>query len=167
MVRLAGVPRLAESTRMSQPAVTTIFDTLVWATDGRPHSDLALGYVREMCERHGSTLRIVHVARPLEGGDGERRIAKLKAMTTSLRRHGVNASLHVVRGAVGSPAHQIAEVARMCDADLLVVATRGRSRLHGAVGGSVAQRLLHEAPCPVLILTTPSVSAPAAIRWSA
>lgn len=151
---------------MAEHAGSTIFDTVVWAADGRPHSDLALGYVREMCERHGSSLRIVHVARPLEGGAGERRIAKLKAMTSSLRRHGVNASLHVVRGAIGSPAHHIAEVARMCDADLVLVTTRGRSPLQGAVAGSVAQRLLHEAPCPVLVLTAPPASAPAAIGWS-
>ena len=154
-------------TDMSQPAATTIFHTIVWATDGRARGDLAYGYVREMCERHGSSLRIVHVARPLDGGAGERRIVKLKAMTSSLRRHGVDASLHVVRGAVGSPADQIAEVAKMCDADLIVVATHGRPRLQGAIAGSVTQRLLGEAPCAVLILTAASVSVPAAVRWSA
>lgn len=152
---------------MAQAAGTTPFHTIVWASDGRARGDLAYGYVREMCERHGSRLRIVHVARPLDGGDGERRIAKLKAMAASLRRHGVSASLHVVRGAVGSPAHQIAEVARMCGADLIVVASHGRPRVEGAIAGSVTQRLLAEAPCAVLILTPASVSVPAAVRWSA
>jgi len=151
---------------MTAHTQTTTFGTVVWATDGGPLGDDAYGYVRELCERHGSALRIVHVARPLRGGDTDRRIAKLKAMTSSLRRHGVNASLHVVRGAVGTPAHHIADVARMADADLLLVATRGRSPLAGAIGGSVTQRLLCEAPCPVLILTAP-VTAPAVLRWSA
>jgi nucleotide-binding universal stress UspA family protein len=149
---------------MAQPAKTRVFGTIVWATDGSARSDAAYGYVRDMCEHLGSSLRIVHVARPLAGG-GDRQIAKLKAMTSSLRRHGVNASLHVVRGAIGSPAPQIAEVARMVDAGLLVVASRGRSPLIGAVAGSVTQRLLVQAPCAVLIL--PPATTPEAVRHSA
>ena len=149
---------------MPHPDQTSMFDTIVWATDGSARSDAAFGYVRDACERHGSSLRIVHVARPLAGG-GDREIAKLKAMTSSLRRHGVRASLHVVRGAIGSAAPHIAEVARMADAGLVIVTSRGRSPLLGAVAGSVTQRLLAEAPCPVLILPPPAV--PEAIRHSA
>jgi nucleotide-binding universal stress UspA family protein len=149
---------------MAHPDQTSMFDTIVWATDGSARSDAAFGYVRDACERHGSSLRIVHVARPLAGG-GDREIAKLKAMTSSLRRHGVRASLHVVRGAIGSAAPHIAEVARMADAGLVIVTSRGRSPLLGAVAGSVTQRLLAEAPCPVLILPPPAV--PEAIRHSA
>ena len=149
---------------MAHPGQTRMFDTIVWATDGSARSDAAYGYVRDACERHGSSLRIVHVARPLAGG-GDREIAKLKAMTSSLRRHGVRASLHVVRGAIGSAAPHIAEVARMADAGLVIVTSRGRSPLLGAVAGSVTQRLLAEAPCPVLILPPPAV--PEAIRHSA
>ena len=149
---------------MPHPDQTSMFDTIVWATDGSARSDAAFGYVRDACERHGSSLRIVHVARPLAGG-GDREIAKLKAMTSSLRRHGVSASLHVVRGAIGSAAPHIAEVARMADAGLVIVTSRGRSPLLGAVAGSVTQRLLAEAPCPVLILPPPAV--PEAIRHSA
>jgi nucleotide-binding universal stress UspA family protein len=144
-----------------------MFGTIVWANDGGPRGDAVLAYVRETCERHSSSLRIVHVARPLAAGDGERRVAALKAMTSSLRRHGINASLHVVRGAIGSPAHQIAEVARMSDADLLVVGSHGRSRVRDAVPGGVTQRLLGQAPCPVLILTAASAHAPAAVTCSA
>jgi nucleotide-binding universal stress UspA family protein len=149
---------------MAHPDQTRMFDTIVWATDGSPRSDAAFGYVRDACERHGSSLRIVHVARPL-AGSGDREIAKLKAMTSSLRRHGVNASLHVVRGAIGSPAPHIAELARMADAGLVIVTSRGRCPLLGAVAGSVTQRLLADAPCPVLILPPPAV--PDAIRHSA
>ena len=86
-------------------------------------------------------------------------------MTSALRRHGVNASLHVVRGAIGSPAPRIAEVARMADAGLLIVTSRGRSPLIGAVAGSVTQRLLREAPCPVLVL--PPAATSEAVRHSA
>jgi nucleotide-binding universal stress UspA family protein len=138
-----------------------MFGTIVWANDGSSRSDAAYGRVRDLCERHGSSLRIVHVARPLAAGR-DHQIAKLKALTLALRRHGVNASLHVVRGAIGSPAPHIAEVARMAGAGLVIVTSRGRSPLTGAIAGSVTQRLLGGAPCPVLILTP--AAAPEAVR---
>ena len=49
-----------------------------------------------------------------------------------------------------SVAKRLANLARDSSADLIVVGTRGRSALVGAIGGSVTQRLLHVAHCPVL-----------------
>ena len=48
------------------------------------------------------------------------------------------------------PADLIADVAHESDADLIVVGTRGHGRVAGMLLGSVTQRLLHVAPCPVL-----------------
>ena len=165
--RVGRVGAVVESSAMAQPAQTRIFGPIVWATDGSARSDDAYAYVRDACERSGSSLLIVHIARPFGTSADESRIAKLKAMTSALRRHGLDASLHVVRGAFGSPARHIAEVARMAGAELLVVATRGRSPLAGAATGSVTQHLLAEAPCPVLILTPASRALSAEVRQSA
>lgn len=136
-----------------------MFDTILLATDGSPAADGALRCVRALCERHGSRLCIVHVVRrlgarylPAAQPYEDRVIAKLKAQTRALRRHGINASLHVIRDAPGSPARHIADTARLVDADLLIVTGRGRSPLRGAVSGSVTQRLLAIAPCPVLVI---------------
>jgi nucleotide-binding universal stress UspA family protein len=135
-----------------------MFSTIVWATDGSAANLAGSRFVRDACERYDSRLRIVHIAPTLYTGAGERRIARLKALTSSLRRHGIDASLHVVRGAIGSPAPHIAEVARISQAGLLIVGTRGRSPVISAVAGSVAQRLLAEAPCPVLVLPAAPVA---------
>lgn len=129
-----------------------MFQTIVWATDGSASTVDASHFVRETCERYDSALRIVHVAPVLSSDAAGRRIAKLKAVTVSLRRHGISASLHVVRGALGSPAPHIAEVARMVQADLVIVTTRGRSPITGAVAGSTTLSLIARAPCPVLAL---------------
>jgi nucleotide-binding universal stress UspA family protein len=131
---------------------TDMFSTIVWATDGSVASRAGSRFIRDTCDRHASKLLIVHVAPFVCMEADERCIAKLKALTSSLRRCGVDASLHVVRGAVGSPASHIAQVARMAEADLLIVTTRGRSPLAEAICGSVVQRLLVQAPCPVLVL---------------
>lgn len=142
----------------------TMFATIVWATDGSARSVASAPFVREICGREASSLRIVHVARALHTGAGERRVAKLKAMTSSMRRHGVNASLHVVRGAIGSPAPHIAEVARMADADLLIVTAHDRWPVTTALGAGVIQGLLAHAPCPVLVLPEVAVTAGALSR---
>jgi nucleotide-binding universal stress UspA family protein len=142
-----------------------MFQTIVWATDGSVSSLAGSHFVREACERFGAMLRIVHVAPLLSTDADERRIAQLKALTSSLRRHGIDASLHVVRGAIGSPAPHIAEVARMSHADLLIVGTRGRSPVISALAGSVAQRLLAESSCAVLVL--PAVPAATGARRAA
>ena len=138
-----------------------MFNTILWATDGSSCSDDALGTVRQLCERYGSSLRIVHVVQQLGGEhfngpdvipDEGRVIAKLKAQTSGLRRHEIDASLHVIRGAVGQPAGHIAEMARVVDADLIVVGAHGRSALASLLLGSVTLRLLTIAQCPVLVV---------------
>ena len=136
-----------------------MFSTIVWATDGSDASLAGSRFVRDACECYDSRLVIVHVAPALCMGADERRIARLKALSCSLRRHGIDTSLHVVRGAMGSPAPHIAEVARTSQAGLLIVGTRGRSPMISAVAGSVAQQLLAEAPCPVLVLPAASAAA--------
>lgn len=136
-----------------------MFNTILWATDGSANGDLALDCAKRLTEQYGASLRVVHVVEKPGGGrivghntylNENAVITKLKSQTSALRRHGFNASLHVIRGGTGQPAHQIADIAREVDADLVIVGTRGRSPAPGAVLGSVTQRLLHVASCPVL-----------------
>jgi nucleotide-binding universal stress UspA family protein len=157
--RVGGPEAAADHVGMTDSPHTDMFSSIVWATDGASASLAGSRFVRETCERYGSRLRIVHVAPTLCTAADERRIARLKALTSSLRRHGIDASLHVVRGAIGSPAPRIAEVARMSQATLVIVGTRGRSPLVSSVAGSVAQRLFTEASCPVLVLPAAPVAA--------
>jgi nucleotide-binding universal stress UspA family protein len=55
----------------------------------------------------------------------------------------------------GGPAPVIAEAAAREKADIIVTGTRGHTALAGVIVGSVAQRLLHVAPCPVLVVPAP------------
>ncbi len=55
----------------------------------------------------------------------------------------------MVRG--GTPADQIIRAADELEADLIVIGGRGKGAMEAIVLGSVAYRVLHHAPCPVLV----------------
>ena len=57
-----------------------------------------------------------------------------------------------VKSRTGSPPRRIVDVARERDIDLIVMGTRGRTGLAHIVMGSVAERVVRLAPCPVLTL---------------
>jgi nucleotide-binding universal stress UspA family protein len=54
--------------------------------------------------------------------------------------------------AVGTPYHKIVEMAAAEKVDLIVMATHGRTGLSHMVMGSVAERVVRTAPCPVLTM---------------
>ncbi len=57
----------------------------------------------------------------------------------------------LVRG--GEPADQIIRAADELEADLIVIGGRGKGAVEAILLGSVAYRVLHHAPCPVLVVT--------------
>jgi nucleotide-binding universal stress UspA family protein len=59
----------------------------------------------------------------------------------------------------GEVATKIADMAAENGADLIIVGTRGHSALGGVLLGGVTQRLLHVAPCPVLMVPPPMATA--------
>ena len=52
----------------------------------------------------------------------------------------------------GSPAEAILEVVKTRKCDLIVMGSRGLGRLAGVLLGSQSQKVVHHAPCPVLIV---------------
>jgi len=55
----------------------------------------------------------------------------------------------------GDPAAEIARVAFEHEVDLITVVTRDRNRLRRAFGGSIAEEIVAESPCPVLAIRPP------------
>ena len=62
---------------------------------------------------------------------------------------GVKLHTHVL---AGHPVRDIVDLARDLKADLLVVGGSGHSALYGRLVGSRADRIVHLAPCPVLVV---------------
>jgi universal stress protein A len=70
------------------------------------------------------------------------------------------AKIEVTRAVVtGSPFRKIIETAEAEHVDLIVMATHGRTGLSHLMVGSVAERVVRTAPCPVLAIRPPAAKA--------
>jgi len=135
-----------------------MFKTIVWATDGSDNADRALPYAKELAETKGARLVVVHCKELLTGraggypirADEPDLVAKIRRQIAELHDAGLDVQAEVVTSSGTAAAHVIADVAAEAHADVIVVGTRGQSALVGLLLGSVTQRLLHLAHCPVL-----------------
>jgi nucleotide-binding universal stress UspA family protein len=139
---------------------------VVAATDFSPPSLVALDRARSLAIRNEAAVVAVHVVRmpaistaglstTVSEGDpfgeaadrGEEHLANLLE-----GRYGAEHGMKL-RVAVGTdPARAIADLATDAEGDLLVVGTRGHTGIDRWLMGSVAERVVRHAPCPVLIV---------------
>ena len=145
-----------------------MFETIVWAADGAPGADRALDDVARLARRFGSSVRVVHIARRPSTpsyravcDDEDEVLERLRSHTATLRRRGVQASLHVIRGARGSPAQPIADTAAAVEADLVIVGSRRSPPAGGEPPGTLTRQLLGAVGCPVMALAPAREAGPA------
>lgn len=137
-----------------------MFTNIVWATDGSAHADRALDYATAIAGREDAHLHVVHIVEMLVGGrvagqkvflNEDQIDAKINEQARqAFAEHRIQATVHMTPSGTGNIADRIAEIAADASADLIVVGTRGHSSFAGLMLGSVTQRLLHVAGCPVL-----------------
>jgi len=136
-----------------------MFETIVLAIDGSAPSDRAVDYAVSVAKESGSRIVAVHV-NELMGGraagpvhvDEDEILEKIRGRVRQMSEDGVKVDLQVASTMTGGPAHVIADVAAKESADLIITGTRGHTALAGVFLGSVAQRLLNLAVCPVLVI---------------
>ena len=137
-----------------------MFTTIVWATDGSPSADHALPYAKALAAVKNGKLLAVHAdensvwpacAYPVLADEDEI-TAKIRDQVAEIREEGFDASVSIVPAAEPGAAHMIAEVARKVGADAIVAGTHGHGVVVGLLVGGVTERLLHLAPCPVLVV---------------
>lgn len=135
------------------------------ATDFSECSASALDYGRLMAHRFGARLHVLHTAETITpdvmGMAGV--VAAVPQLQVDLEKAGreqLEATVTVDdRRALGAttvlttgepPAQAIADYAAEHDIDLIVIGTNGRRGLAHMVMGSVAEKVVRTAPCPVL-----------------
>ena len=136
-----------------------MFTTIVVAMDGSDQSNRAADLAAVLAKESGGRILAVHVkelmagraAGPIHVNEDEI-VAEIRDRVKRLNDDGIKTELQVTSTMTGGPAHVIAEAAAKEAADVIVTGTRGHTAIAGVVLGSVAQRLLHVAPCPVLVV---------------
>jgi nucleotide-binding universal stress UspA family protein len=137
--------------------------TIIWATNGSDQADRALEVVRDFAKGWPDHPRIVAahidqrvVARGMNVSvlaDEQDLLAKIRSQVQDLEAEGFAADFELCKArGMNDESAMVSSIAKEYDADLIVVGTRGRRRLTGALMGSMAEGLLHNAPCPVLVV---------------
>jgi nucleotide-binding universal stress UspA family protein len=147
-----------------------MFNRILVATDFSPASAPAVDEAVKLAREAGAELVLVHVYEPLGAASFGGYIPSanlydeienalrtgaekgLEPLAEDARRQGVNATARVLRGV---PYFAINEAAAADRADLIVVGTHGRSGLSRFLLGSVAQKVIATAPCPVMTVHPP------------
>jgi nucleotide-binding universal stress UspA family protein len=141
--------------------------TILVPVDFSDCSDAAVKYGYALSEAFGATLHLLNVvqdpytlpwaaegfAAPIADlladweGQAKRRLAETVPATA--------AATTVLKTQVGSPHREIIRYAAEHQVDLIVLGTHGRGPLGHLLLGSVAERVVRTAPCPVLTVRHP------------
>ena len=82
--------------------------------------------------------------------------ADLKQLLTPEEERDTHAEYLLYPAGSDSPPSAIAECARQRGIDLIVIGKHGLGRLEQMWGGSVTEKLVRQAPCPVMVVKHPS-----------
>jgi nucleotide-binding universal stress UspA family protein len=154
VLRQVEVPLLV--TRPEIPARP--WERMVVALDGSPRGEAILQDVVPLARRMKASVTLIQSALPrvTMAGIGdvggvqieENPLPYLEKVRARLASEGVTATVAALEGRAGS---QILRYAQESNAALLCMTTHGRSGLARIVLGSIADEVLRQAPCPVLL----------------
>ena len=129
------------------------------AVDGSEYSNAAVKKAGEIAKKFGSKVTLLTVIKPLSV------FHEQVAVVEDLQK---DEATHILRKAKeilidldveakklsrkGEPAHEIVEIARTDNVDLIVVGSRGLSGIKKFLLGSVSKKVLEHAHCSVLVV---------------
>ncbi len=139
-------------------------DKILYPTDFSDLSLLALKYAKSFAEQYNAEIHCLHVMDEAYqywlamGPDGVPAGPDLEQITEAANQqmetfkseHLVNIPNLKVKMMTGKPFLEIIRYAREESIDLIVLTTHGRSGLSHVLIGSVAEKVVRKAPCPVL-----------------
>jgi universal stress protein A len=144
--------------------------TILAPTDFSQHAEGAIRYACGLAERLGATLHLLHVLPDVivpVGPDpslvtavppeyySETEAQSREALERVVQPDWAKPAGLVVEVRWGDPVDGVVSYARDRGIDLIVLSTHGRTGLSHVLMGSVAERILRDAPCPVLTIRNP------------
>ncbi len=141
-------------------------ETVTWkrilaTTDFSPFANRAVRFAHSLAEQHKAELHVLHVVGSLtelareHGATGEidptNEDANARWLATLLGESGGVRRVEAVRVGSDIP-HAIVHYAKQNGIDLIVIATHGRTGLAHALLGSIAEKVIQTARCPILAI---------------
>ena len=134
---------------------------IIVALDLSPHSKATAQYASGIAKTFGASLVLIHVYEPLQTNEflTEEDIRRLdheqdvvrQALTDLTKTLQKTYSACTEKFVIGEPAEKVASAARELDADLIITARHHPSFLGKLFGLDLAPKIMHLAPCPVLV----------------
>jgi universal stress protein A len=158
----------ANTLRAQAPRLETMpalqFKKILAPVDFSPASKNGFKCALRFAREFGAELVVFHVIEPAPAAnfmaipgavpfcetDFSRAEKNLRSLVASEKNGSAERPCWKVR--VGVPAHEVVEMAKEVDADLIVIATHGYTGWKHFCIGSTAERVVRAAPCPVLVV---------------
>lgn len=138
-----------------------MFEIILVALDGSEQSLLALKYAKGLAECYHAKIIMIHAypdTSDLRDAPGyEKLVSQRKNFGQKIMDHARNqlgdVPFEVEEDLLEGPAADtVLSVAGVRKADLIVLGTRGMGSLKGVIFGSVSNKVMHYAPCPVMVV---------------
>ncbi|HVS05805.1 MAG TPA: universal stress protein [Candidatus Dormibacteraeota bacterium] len=145
-----------------------MFQHILIAVDGSPHSQQTIPTAIELAKKFGGDVYVLHVrerdmgragAYPLETSEDAQQL--VKEAVKKVRDAGVPVRGEAFGAMTGHAAKAIVETAKTEGSDLIIMGSRGLSDLAGLLLGSVTHKVAQLTHTPVLIVRAPELAAKA------
>jgi nucleotide-binding universal stress UspA family protein len=132
--------------------------SIIFATDGSKYSEAATGKAIDFAKSYGSELNVISVVDVTEEfiarapGALDELVKKAKGIVEGVKNKAVSEGIKA-EGIVkeGDAAKSIIDIAEKKKADAIIMGSHGRTGLKRLLMGSVTERVIGHAPCPVLV----------------
>lgn len=134
-----------------------MFKTILIPLDGSSLAEAALEHGEVLARKFNSRIILLRVCTaaaqvdPVSGLDS--RQIYLEQVAKGLRESSLEVETRLQKG---DPGRVIIEVAESTEIDLVILSSHGRTGLARWVYGSVAEKILHEARCPMMLIRAQS-----------
>ena len=137
-----------------------MFSNILIAVDGSESASKAFHRSVYLAEKCNSKLDLVHVVQCEVGGDSantfdvieelkDKAMKMLEEYRAEAAKNNVPIQIAIMQG---DPAKVIIELAKAKSYNLIIMGTRGRSSFKELLIGSVSQKVMHHASCPVMVV---------------
>ena len=169
VVRTVKIPMLLIRVKEGRPieGKKRLISRILLSLDGSDTSETAVPYAEELAKRLKASITLYRMAEamslhsdfdayvsmataPLLAAEEKQVRAYLTGIERSLRQKGIPVTHRVTQGT--DAAAELLEQGEKTKADLVVMASRGRSKIARWVFGSVAQKILFEGDLPLLLV---------------